>query len=201
MRYLYDTCVTLGLDQVSTRRDKLVASFPVLLSENCLFFICAYDYIVSPDRGKFLGIEDVFIDPNGAFNINLGEDGIAYFRKIVYGGAPVMASVEGTSGMTSKGWQSGEQIEFSPASMLRGGGVRAGGAGNYNLRAQALEYIFSSKQGLNSANAVKKHIVPTLLDAFARSPSGATAIQSSQLERMEAALAPYWGADTAYLGL
>ena len=47
MRYLYDTCVTLGLDQVSTRREKLIASFPVLLSENCLFFICAYDYIVS----------------------------------------------------------------------------------------------------------------------------------------------------------
>ena len=44
-------------------------------------------------------------------------------------------------------------------------------------------------------------IMPTLLDAFARAPVGATAIQSAQLERMEAALAPYWGADTATLGL
>ena len=118
-------CDKLGLAPQSARQPALMAAIKTQSHESVLFFLCGRDYVYNPTDLKLHGIEELFIGPTAPFQINLGEAVADNVKKMLHapgvnvktetGGAHTIAAVPG-----------------------HGPGVRAGGAGNYNLGTQVL---------------------------------------------------------------
>jgi hypothetical protein len=196
MQTFLGICQKLGLDQTALNGQRLRAAIPIGQQENALFLICGYDFIFHPNDRKFQGIGDLFVDRNGPFELNIGKPCVDQFNNILYSPA-INASVEGTSWMGG----AGKSVKFSSAQMVKAGGVRDGGTGNYNLQTKALEMIVAdTENGLNHQSTLDM-VMPTLLAAFNGPPRAANAMTLATFDEMRASVTPYWGADAMRLGL
>jgi len=181
---LIEFCKTLGVDQLSVRRQRILASYPHQF-DACVFFTCAYEFIFAPSEAKFAGIEAVFINPIGPFGLNISQTGIKEIEKLLHPSAAV--HLEGSS------------VSYS-YTRGRAGGLYARAAANYNIQTQVLAYVACDNQGLNSQGSVESQIIPYITGRSA--PAGAlSGIMSGALDDMRDALSPYWGAETELLGL
>jgi len=196
MQKLLETCRRLGLDKESQRADRLKSSIPALQSENVLFFICGCDFVYHPGDRKFEGIEALFVNRGGKFELNLYPNCLEEFHKTLSGG-PVSASIEGTSVAD----QPGKQFTFDPAKMQRQAGVRPGGAANYNLQTKALDVLLTHGHGLDKDGALETEIIGKLQGAFAKPVPPVTPLMTFTLDEMRQYLTPYWGPALTPLGL
>src|SRR2546423_1059392 len=200
MQTFLDTCKQLGLDQISERGKKLRASIRAQLNETLLFLICGYDFICNASDVKFRGIEQIFVRRTAPLELNLYGNCIAECNRTLTNPG-ISASIEGTS------WKDkpGQKVNFNPALMNKPAGVRAGGAGNYNLQTKALEVLVTHAEGLDKDGALTLEILPKLKSAFATPVGPMTQFQKDRadetLAAMRQALMPYWGAGMAILGL
>jgi hypothetical protein len=109
----------------------------------------------------------------------------------------IKASIEGTSA----GKISGAPVTFAAANMVKGAGVRDGGAGNYNLQTRALDVTVTHLEGLDKDTALTSEIIPKLQKAFAAPAKPTTDHAKALLDEMREKLTPYWGGDIKRLGL
>jgi hypothetical protein len=106
------------------------------------------------------------------------------------------------------------QASFNAAQMRQPAGVRVGGVGNYNLQTKALDMLLTDiddgldRQGMltggrGDKNANGKGFTWPRLKAVCLGPNvtGASELSATWLAEMTANVSPYWGADTANLGL
>jgi hypothetical protein len=196
MKKFLEICSELGLDNVSERAPKLKASIPALQSENVLFFICGSDFILNPSDTKFRGIVNLFINREGSFELNLYPECISAFNSML-SSPSIKASMEGTSA----GNISGDQVTYSAAKMVKGPGVRDGGAANYNLQTKALEIVVTHRHGLDKDGALEPQVIQKLKTAFAAPAKPLSGLGQATLSKMREELTPYWGGDIRRLGL
>jgi hypothetical protein len=196
MKRFLQVCSELGLDNVSQRAPRLKASIPALQSENVLFFICGSDFILNPSDTKFKGILDLFIKDTGTFELNLYPNCRSAITAML-SSPSIKASVEGTSA----GNISGDPVTYSAAKMVKGPGVRDGGAGNYNLQTKVLEITVTHGHGLDKDSALTNEIIPKLKTAFAAPAKPLSGPGQATFDDMREKLTPYWGGDIRRLGL
>ena len=160
MEQFLRACRALGIDVVGMRAARVRQAIAKQLAETYMFFTCGYDFIFAPSDKKFRGIVSVFIEPNGPLHINISAEYAAGLKKQVYD-PDVNVSVEGTSFYQKQVVknattyvQSGHAVSFNKDLMRQHGklpGVRAGGAGNYNLQTKALEACMQDNAGALNA--------------------------------------------------
>jgi hypothetical protein len=196
MQTFLSTCRTLGLDQLSLRAQKLQASIPALQSETVLFLICGHDFIHNPSDLKFRGIDELFVQRNSPFELNLYSPCVDEFNRTVKTPG-INASIEGTSYAD----QPGKQVNYDPQVAKKAGGVKPGGVGNYNLQTKALEVIVTHPMGLDKDGALQFEILQKLNTAFAKPAGPLGEIAKGTLADMKDRLRPYWGGGTSVLGL
>jgi hypothetical protein len=187
MQKFLEICRTLGLDNVGSRSRKIRLSTTVFIHDTTLFLIAGMDFIHNPSDLKFDGINQVFVQPEGAFPINIGASTRRTFSSMLSSPA-ISVGIEGASSV---------KVHHSPALMVKAGGVRAGGAGNYNLQTQALEFIVTDGEGLKKQSQISDYMAQMVRLTAGGDPAG----KQSLIDEMKDAMRPYWGGDLGVLGL
>lgn len=207
MQTFLGICEDLRLGQTSLNRQRLLASLPALLGDTVFFLICGYDFVYHPNDRKFEGIGELFVRPYGPHNINLGKKCVDRFFDM-QSSPSFSASVEGTAWLGKPGMR----VNFNPAQMRQAGGVRVGGAGNYNLQTKALDMLLTDdKDGLDrqqmitggrgDEHADNKFTWPRLQRVCLAPHVVPSELSEATLAQMRDNVLPYWGGDTINLGL
>lgn len=145
-------CDRVGLAPQAARHPTIIAAIKAQSHETILFFLCGRDYILNPTDLKLQGIESLFIGAGTPFEINI-PSGVADEIKGMLHAPGVKVRTE-----------TGAPHTIGQYSFADRGGVRAGGAGNYNLGTKAIirafagfgpKFLLDTQSALNLARAGK----------------------------------------------
>jgi len=185
-------CAEFGVQNQANRNALIKRSLTENCNETLMFLTCGYDFIMNANDRKFEGLVQLFVNPNGKYSMNVSATLIDKIRNMTR--MPHIAvSYEGRG----VGGNSGAGVRLG-RSGAAAGGVRAGGAGNYNLQTKALEFIVTDTvDGLN-----KQSTLSNLLAQMNNKDAAQKWMASHQFvfDEMKADVGEYWG-DTRALGL
>ena len=126
MEKVIDLFAKWKLEQPTQRRALYVHSCHLLQYESVLYMICSWDYVYRPSDTKSKGLTDLFIRTGSAGEVNVSSGHRKAALKLIDKPAAPTVMNEGTN------WKRAVKL-------LRRGGVKSGGAGNYNLTTKAIE--------------------------------------------------------------
>jgi hypothetical protein len=159
-------CEQLGITQKTGRQAVLTNAVKSGAHETALFFLCGQDYIFNPTDLKAQGMENLFIGRGSPYEVNVGGAAVTSFKQIYHPGGAA------------------------------GGGVRAGGAGNYNLCTKAL---LVAVQGFGSV------FLRDMVKGVAAARTGKTHMTSSginvELQNMRNHARRFWMRELGEIGL
>ena len=171
------------VEQPTQRRALYVHSCHLLQYETVLYFICAWDYVYRPTDAKGKGIVDLFIRTGAAGEVNVSYGNRkAAVRLIDKPAAPTVMNV-GTN------WR-------RKIMLRRTGGVKSGGAGNYNLTTKAIEQTLPECMAqVDDNNLGDKRLSIAVQKGVGNLRPTASA------QNIVRQIAQYWGAGIVELGL
>jgi hypothetical protein len=126
-------CDKLGLAPQAARHPTLVAAITAQSHETVLFFLCGRDYIYHPTDLKLQGIESLFIGAGTPFELNIGSGVADDVKDMLHAPGVTVRTEIGTP--------------HAIGVYDRSAGIRAGGAGNYNLGTKAITRAFQGLRG------------------------------------------------------
>lgn len=132
MKAIFDTFAELKLEQPRHRARffNYMTSTNVFAYNEASFFLCARDYIYNPSDQKIQAFPRVFLQVGSTLQVNISGSHSGIANKFF---ADNQVSIHSAGGKVSR-----------TVSTFRNGktpGMQFGGAGNYNLMTQALDYI------------------------------------------------------------
>lgn len=171
------------VEQPTQRRALYVHSCHLLQYESVLYMICAWDYVYRPTDTKAAGITDLFIRTGSAGEVNVSySNRKAAVKLIDKPAAPTVMNL-GTN------WK-------RAAKLLRRGGVKPGGAGNYNLTTKAIEQTLPECMAqVDDNNLGDKRLSVAVQRGIGNLRP------TSQAQDLVRQVAQYWGAGVIELGL
>ena len=168
-----------NLEQSEQRKALFVHGSHKWYEEEIVYMICCWDYVYRPKDKKAEGLYEVFLKPKAPVLVYAYQTRMSGARKLLTN-PKVKAKYEGST-------------EETVLSLQKTGGLKAGGAGNYNLMTKAIESTLPDAV----AKLSKDEGVVTLVKSGTQ---GKKPTQSA-LDILTNYVAKYWGADIKDLGL
>ena len=171
------------VEQPTQRRAMYVHSSHQFNHENVLYLICCWDYVYKPTDAKVQGLIDVFITANAPGEINVSGSNRKKALKLLGNPAAPKVSYEGTN-------------KRAPITLLHKGGVKTGGAANYNLMTQAIEVTLPEcmrqVDDFNWGDKMLSKLVKKGVGNLTPTPAAVQVVKH---------ISQYWGAAVVELGL
>ena len=171
------------VEQPAQRRAMYVHSSQQFNHENILYLICCWDYVYKPTDDKLQGLVNLFIVNNAPAMINISGSNRKKALKLLGNPAAPKVSYEGSN-------------KRAPITLLHKGGVKGGGAANYNLMTQAIEVTLPECMNqVDDPNQGDK-----MLSKLVQKGAGNLKPTTAAV-RVVQQISHYWGAAVVELGL
>ena len=168
-----------NLEQPEQRKALFVHGSHKWYEEEIVYMICCWDYVYRPTDKKAEGLYEVFLKPQAPILVYAYQIHMSDSRKLLTN-PKIKAKIQGSK----------EEIVLS---LQKTGGLKAGGAGNYNLMTKAIE--------LTLPDAVYKVGKDAELVNLVKSGTQGKKATKSALDILTNYVAKYWGAGIKDLGL
>ena len=132
MKAIFDTFAELKLEQPMHRARffNYMASESIFAYNEAAFFLCARDYIYNPSDQKIRAFPRIFLQVGSTLQINISSQHTGTVNKFF---ADTQVSIHSAGDRVSR--------KINLFRNNKTPGVKVGGAANYNLMTQALDYI------------------------------------------------------------
>lgn len=177
MKFVIDQGTTFKFSQPKFRKlfFDYMSSDGMYCNSEAAFVLCSWDYIFDPIDAKITAIVDVFMNAGRPLAINIGNNERAKARAML-----------GAHDITLKSFGN-NKLSHKVTNFKKQAGVRQGGAANYNIYTQFLDYI--------EKNRLREMTGKTLEKVKNGGPLPETKAVKSLVEETIEALKPGWGAE------